>query len=71
MLQYDFDIEYIKETNNTVADFLSWYPYNSSFTRTEIPVTREETSKIVATTLKLKTKELIVQKILKEYQADE
>ena len=67
MLQYNFNIKYIKGTNNIVADFLSQYLYNLSSTRTKIPAIREKTPKIVAIILKLKTKKSIVQKILKGY----
>jgi len=60
MSQYNFDIKYIKETDNTVADSLSQYSYNSSSTRMEIPAIREETLEVVVTTLKLETKESTV-----------
>jgi len=60
MSKYNFDIKYIKGIDNIVANFLSWYLYNLSFTRTEIPAIREKTPKVVAITLELKTKELTV-----------
>jgi len=60
MSQYKFDIKYIKETDNIVADFLSQYSYNLSSTRMEIPAIREETLEVVVTTLRLETKESIV-----------